>query len=219
MTKMNTLLSFLRALFWITLLFALDRPYLAMLTLLSILYHELCHLSALLLLSRRARAQTRLFGLRLTPEGLLSYREERCIAAAGPIGGLLLAGLCVFLFPLAPDYFLDFALCNLLTSLSNLLPIEGYDGYRILSCTLALRGTGTHVLRVISFILTAALSLLSLFLLGIAGQGLWSGAFFLFSLLSALPDEKTEFASILEKNGGYGRFREKSEVFSKEKLG
>ena len=42
----------LRAGFWICLLFALDRPYLAILTLLAMLFHELFHLLAFMLLSK-----------------------------------------------------------------------------------------------------------------------------------------------------------------------
>lgn len=196
---MKTLLGALRALFWLTLLFALDRPYLAVLTLLSILFHELCHIVSLLCASKTMAAQTRLFGIRIAPKGLLSYRRERRVAAAGPMGGLFLSLLCFLLMPAAPEYLLDFAICNLLTSLSNLLPLEGYDGYRILACTLALHGRDTGVLHKVSFVLTALLSLVSLFLFGILGEGLFSTAFFLFSLLSALPQEKNTISENLRE--------------------
>ncbi len=190
MKTIRLLIGGLRALFWITLLFALDRPYLAVLTLLSLLIHEGGHIFALLPICRRVRAGTRLCGLRLTPAAPLSYRQERLVAAAGPLSGCFAALLCLLLRPISPDYMLDFALCNLFTSLSNLLPLEGYDGYRILRATADLRGSGYAALSALSFSLCAILALLSLFLFGILGEGLWPAAVFLFSLLCALPEQK-----------------------------
>lgn len=186
------LLNLLRAGFWCCLLFALDRAYLAVLTLLALLWHEVFHMLALLHLSRSARMRSRLNGLRLLPSGILSYREERFVAAAGPLGGLLGALLCLPLYPLAPDYLPDFALCHLLTSLSNLLPIEGYDGYRILKSTLLLHEarSASTVTNAVSFALSALLALLSLFLLGLIGEGLWPTVTFLFALIGSLPDRK-----------------------------
>ncbi len=205
MKILSILIGALRAFFWFTLLFALDRPYLAVLTLLSILIHEGGHVLAFLFLSRGARMKTHLCGLRLSPTALLSYEQERFVAAAGPICGGIAALLSFAFGPLAPGYMPDFALCNLLTSLSNLLPIEGYDGYRILSASAALRGRESRLLPALSFGLCALLSLLSLFLFGILGEGLWTSAVFLFSLLSALPEQKN---TISEDFGEKRRIRE-----------
>ena len=177
------------------MLFAFDQPYLAVLTIFSMAWHELFHVLALMRIAKRAHLRTHLSGLRLFPSGTLSYREERYAAAAGPIGGFIGAFFCLLLSPLAPAYLYDFALCHLLTSLSNLFPIEGYDGYRILQTTLSLRGgDGTHTtMKKISFVFSAVLSLFSLFLFGILGQGLWASSVFLFSLLCSLPEEKDVF--------------------------
>ncbi len=202
MPILRFLLSVLRALFWVCLLFALDRPYLAVLTLLSLLFHEAFHILALSHFCRGARMQTHLTGLKLLPRGVLSYREERAVAAAGPLGGCIGAGICFLLSPLAPEYLCDFAVCHLLTSLSNLLPIEGYDGYRILKATLALHGKGAaeRVAGVISFSLSALLTLLSLFLFGILGEGLWPTGAFLFTLIGSIPRSKnTIFEDLREK--------------------
>lgn len=185
----------LRAGFWICLLFALDRPYLAILTLLAMLFHELFHLLAFMLLSKSVRLKTKISGLRLFPRGTLSYKEERFVALAGPIGGGIGALFCRIFYPLAPDYLLDFALCHLLTSLSNLLPIEGYDGYRALKATLALHESPDpeRVTQAVSFACTAALTLLSLCFFGILGQGIWPAGAFLFTLIGTLPEEKNTF--------------------------
>ncbi len=186
----------LRAGFWICLLFAFDRPYLAILTLLAMLWHEGFHFLALLHLARGGRFRTHLSGLRLLPRGALSYKEERFVCAAGPIGGGIGALLCLIFYPLAPEYLSEFALCHSLTSLSNLLPINGYDGYRILKATLALHGTSDKekFVRAVSFAFTAALALLSLCFFGILGEGLWPAIVFLFTLIGALPDQKNAFS-------------------------
>ena len=137
----------------------------------------------------------RLGGLRLYPKKTLSYESERRIAAAGPIGGFIGAGLCLLLSPLSRAYFFEFALCHLLTSLSNLLPIEGYDGYRILKTTAALRESDrAHALLPrLSFFLTGALALVFLSVFGILGEGLWPAGTFLFTLLLAIPGQKKRF--------------------------
>lgn len=182
----------LRSGFWICLLFALDRPYLAILSLLSMLFHEFFHVLAFMLLSKNAHLRTKVSGLRLLPSDTLSYREERLIALAGPIGGGIGALTCFAFYPLAPEYLADFAICHLLTSLSNLLPIEGYDGYRALKATLALHGSADseRVMRALSFSFTAVLTILSLCFFGILGQGLWPAGVFLFTLIGALPERK-----------------------------
>ena len=192
MKILNFLLEILRAGFWFCLLFALDRPYLAVLTLLSLAFHEAFHIFALMRLARGARMRTHLCGLRIYPNEVLSYREQRRIAAAGPLGGLIGALLCFIFSPLAPSYLMDFALCHLLTSLSNLLPIEGYDGHRILKTTLALHGNGDadKIAGALSFFFSAVLTLASLSVFGILGEGLWASGAFLFSLLVSLPERK-----------------------------
>ena len=193
MRFLSFLCGVLRAAFWLCLLFALDRPYLAVFTLLAMLWHELFHLLSFMRIARRARLCTHLCGLRLFPSEILSYRDERRAAAAGPIGGVFGALLCLIFLPLSPSYISDFALCHLFTTLSNLLPLEGYDGYRILRATLALHGVtdADALMRRISFIFSSVLALLSLFLFGILGEGLWASGVFLFSLIGSLPEEKT----------------------------
>ena len=224
MRILSFLLRILRAAFWICLLFALDAPYLSVFTLLAMLWHELFHLLAFMRIARRARLCAHLSGLRLFPSGTLSYREERHAAAAGPIGGLFGALLCLIFLPLAPSYLSDFALCHLFTTISNLLPLEGYDGYRILRATLALRDAtdAEALMRRISFVCSAMLALLSLFLFGILGEGLWASGAFLFSLIGSLPEKKTFFRGFLRKTENsreFGRFLEKTPLFTKEKQG
>ncbi len=192
----------LRAAFWTVLLFAIDKPYLAVMTLLALVWHEAFHLLAFVREHTAGRLEPRLCGLRLIPQKTLSYEAERRIAAAGPIGGLLGAALCLLLSPLAREYFFEFALCHLFTSLSNLLPIEGYDGYRILAASAALRESeGTlRILRMLSFLLTGLLSLIFLSIFGVSGEGLFPAGAFLFTLFFMIDDENVQFSRIREKN-------------------
>lgn len=182
----------LRMSFWAVLLFAIDKPYLAVMTLLALILHEGFHLLAFLREHTAGRLRTRLCGLRLIPEKVLSYEAERRIAAAGPLGGFICAALCMLLAPLARAYFLEFALCNLFTSLSNLLPIEGYDGYRILATSAALHEneSALRALRTLSFLLLGLLSLIFLSVFGISGEGFFPAGAFLFTLFFSIPKQK-----------------------------
>ncbi len=80
------------------------------------------------------------FGVKiLLGDGLLSYRDEALIAAAGPAVNLL----CVFLllpflrrWPSA-DRLLFFASASFLLAVINLLPLRGFDGGRLLGCAFA----------------------------------------------------------------------------------
>ena len=192
MRLLRLLSDLLRVSFFTVLIFAFDKPYLAVMTVLALLWHEGFHLLAFLRERSAARPEARLCGLRLVPKRMLSYAAEGRIAAAGPLGGFIGAALCLMLAPLARGYLLAFALCHLFTSLSNLLPIEGYDGYRILSSLAAARGSerGQTALRALSFFFVGFLSLLSLCVLGICGEGVFGAGVFLFTLFFSIPEQK-----------------------------
>jgi Zn-dependent protease len=171
-------------------------------TLIALIWHESFHILAMMQEGISGRMKPRLRGLSLYPQKTLSYRSERRIAAAGPLGGFIGAGLCLCLAPLARAYFFEFALCHIFTSLSNLLPIEGYDGYRILSSSAAIRGhdgLGRFLPR-LSFALSGGLTIISLSVFGILGEGLWHAGAFLFALIFSIPGEKMGiFANSREK--------------------
>lgn len=65
----------------------------------------------------------------------LPYRDELCIAAAGPLANFLAAMCTVALVALvgAFDGALFFTVCNLALALLNLMPVSGLDGGRMLS--------------------------------------------------------------------------------------
>lgn len=167
----------LPTLFWVLILFSFDTPAVATATLLCALLHEGGHTLAFLLLGRQPPTLCGvLTGFRLRTDALLSYPEELAVAAAGPLASGVGAALSLMLPALSRDYRVTLALLNLGTMVGNLIPISGYDGYRILSAALgAIRhdGSGEGVLRAVSTACTALLALLSLLLIEYANTGYW----------------------------------------------
>ena len=94
------------------------------------IFHEMCHYGAIRLLSgNSSKISVYSSGAMMAlPE--ISRGSELICALAGPAGGLLLIPLSA-IFP-------RLALCSLLQSLYNLLPIYPLDGGRALGCLLAM---------------------------------------------------------------------------------
>lgn len=184
--------------FWLVLLFAFDKPYIAILTLISALIHELGHVFALFKLSRGFRFFGVASGFRLTPESQLSYREELIAALSGPLANVAVFLLLLpFLLLGSYPYASLFGAVNLFTALSNLVPIEGYDGYRALCCFIDGRKGGrisSGVLKGISFTLTAVISLISLYLIRSFDGGYWIFFIFLASLVRAISNDTSLFS-------------------------
>jgi Zn-dependent protease len=87
------------------------------------------------------------------------------------------------------EYSETFVAINLATAVSNLLPIEGYDGYRLIEAAISYLDLGFRayaVLEAVSFFLTATLCIISLFLVYTFGNGYWFMAIFLFATVSKL---------------------------------
>ncbi len=114
----------------------------------AILLHELGHVIAARLCGvRLGELRISLFGARLGLSGVLSYRRECFIAAAGPAVNLLSAA--VILLPairrgenLAENLAEEnaaavFALASLGLAAINLLPVRSLDGGRMLHCLVA----------------------------------------------------------------------------------
>ena len=121
--------------------FAVDASVYAPLVVLSAALHEAGHLFALHRLGVRVE-QIRFhpFGIEITAPGLFSlpYRDELCVAAAGPIANLLCACCTVILVFLFGDFAgaLFLVVCNLALAGLNLMPVDDLDGGRILAALL-----------------------------------------------------------------------------------
>ena len=116
------------------------------------------------------------------------YAEQILLLAAGPLVNLAVFLLTLPLSGLANGYFLMIGYINLLSALSNLLPIEGYDGYGILM-TLA-EAKDSHIsfrlLCISSFTLTLSLTLISLYIMLRYGGGYWIFGVFFVTLLTKI---------------------------------
>jgi len=186
-------------LFWILISFSFDLPHVAVLTALAALIHEIGHLLPIL----RLRGASVLFkgrvsGPKISVAGL-SYREELEVVSGGPIANLFSCILLVPLMSIAPSrcYVLEFIFINLLTAASNLLPIRGFDGYKLLSCLAAESRYCIKleaVLYWMSFIITSALALIALYFILRLGEGYWGFVLFLSIILSEIKKrEKHSF--------------------------
>lgn len=100
-------------------------------TALCVAVHECAHLAAAKACRVRIRALALdIGGAQIKTAGLFpSYRTEWLVAAAGPASSLLLA---FFLAPVRTPFSQSAMLTSLSLALFNLLPIEGFDGGRML---------------------------------------------------------------------------------------
>lgn len=174
--------------FWGLLIFSFDKPHFAVLTLIGSAIHECGHFFAAYAVKSPTCFEGKLYGMRIKiSDGTMSYTGELFILCGGP-----LANLALFLISLPflnNPYVAEFAFINALSALSNLLPIESYDGYRIIEILCALKGSGfvaVRILRCVSFVFVFVIILFSLFLMAKLDTGYWIYFIFLFSLLRTL---------------------------------
>lgn len=167
----------LPVLFILFLMLAFDEVWMTVLTLLVAAVHEGGHILAAMLIGAGEISLPRavLTGLRIRPGRILSYKEEAVVALGGPLINLV---LFLLLLPLCRygEYVSALAAISLLTALSNLIPIRGFDGQRILIGLLS-RGLSAATLDRVSSALTlgisAAVALLALFFMMKIGEGYW----------------------------------------------
>ncbi len=179
--------------FWLLLIFGFDTPAFAILTLSAALIHELGHIAAGILSNRKALfPKATKFGFVIKPAERLSYRDDLILTLGGPLGNIFVGilSIIVYIYIFNSEYILLFAAVNILTAVSNLLPIRGYDGYGILSAVLFMKMKNTEtcekILSSVSGISNLILLFLSLFLLLEIGEGYWLFALLFCSFLSEL---------------------------------
>lgn len=169
-------------LFLLSLMLAFDAVWVAVLTLLVAAVHELGHIAAALAVGVGDMSIPRavLTGLRIRPGRLLSYREEVIVALGGPLANIL-AFFALLPLTRVNNYLFTLAALSLLTAVSNLIPIRGFDGQRILTGLLASRvsaGVIDTVTRALTVGISAAVALLSLIFMMRVGEGYWIFAVF-----------------------------------------
>ncbi|MBR3893919.1 MAG: hypothetical protein IKJ35_02105 [Clostridia bacterium] len=160
-----------------------DRSGLCLVTVVAALLHEGGHLiAARLLRIPISGVRMSFLGARLEVSGrVMSYGEEWLLCAAGPFASLCAAALAAPLWR-SFEVARAFSCASLVLGLLNLLPIQSFDGGRMLSCMLA-RFFGTRAAErggvLCSFLFLFLLWSTAVYFLLRAGDGL---ALFCFSL-------------------------------------
>ena len=177
---LHLLKNLLGALFWIILMLGFDDIGMTLLTLLSALLHELGHIFAITFFVNKGFSFPKavISGLRIKIDTPLSYREEILVCLFGPLANLI--AFLIFL-----PFFYEFAIINLATAVSNLLPMPDYDGEKILFAVLSEKCDTEKASRVTShltLIFSAAFLFLSLFLILKLNGGYW--IFFVFFIIT-----------------------------------
>jgi Zn-dependent protease len=181
--------SILPIIFWMSLIFGFDTTYIAILTLLSAVMHEIGHGIAISLVNvKGATVKGHASGFRIRHEQLTSYKKEIVVLLFGPLVNILIFLLTLPLGNAMFGYVRVLGYVNLATGVSNLLPLEGYDGYGAL-CMLFCQRDAQHLIKrleILSFILSILVTFASLHLIDVFGEGYWIFGLFFFTVLSKL---------------------------------
>ena len=166
--------------FWTFLIFGFDSPDIAVLTILSAATHEIGHiLGGACADSLRVRSHLSGFRIKL---GSFGYSRDIAVLSGGPLANLAVFLLCLPFADVFNGYLSIIGCVNLMTAISNLLPVEGYDGYGVIKKLLERHEAERALIALewASFLLSATLTLLSLYLLLKYGEGYWIfGVFFI----------------------------------------
>lgn len=153
-----------------------DQAFICLVTLIAAALHELGHL----LMARCLKIPTRclrleLLGARIEVDGyLLSYGEEWLLCAAGPLVSLFFSAIAAPFWSVFSTARI-FSCVSLVLGLLNLLPIQSFDGGRMLACFLAVFLTPRSTyrcIRLISFFFLFLLWSTAVYFLLLAGDGL-----------------------------------------------
>ena len=199
---MESFVGVLSLIFWALVLLGFNSIWVAVLTLISAVIHECGHLLGLWLIGRPTPTlRAVVSGFRIKIPELLSYKEELVVLSLGPLMNIAVGSLLLLLWH--GNFLFTFALINLLTALSNLLPIETYDGYRIAEAIVglfSLSHKAVRVLRGLSLIFIVFMTFFSLYLVLRVGSGFWIFAIFFYSMIKRLS------AFFNDKNQGFSAY-------------
>ncbi len=188
--------------FWVLLIYAFDSFAFGTLTLAAAVIHEAGHIIPACFIKNASVPSATASGFRIKLSRSVSYRDDFVITLGGPLVNLVAAFLLFFSFRIyAKEYVLIFAILNLMTALSNLLPVRGHDGYRLLETLLLIFFDSPErpaaILSFVSAFFTVVLMFLSLFFLLKMGEGYW--IFFLFFASFIQEIKKSQETCILRE--------------------
>ena len=179
--------SFLPLLFWASVMFGFDAPYIALLTIISAIIHEAGHIGAMLYLSRDVEMPSaKLIGFKITKRKIDSYKNEVLILLLGPMTNIITGLVILALSYGNSEYLILFGAINVLCGVSNLLPIEGYDGFNILIWIFESQGKyrSIRLLCGLSFFISVILTFISLYFVYILNVGYWLFLVFFVSMMN-----------------------------------
>lgn len=173
----------------IFIMIAFEPPGISLPTLCAAALHECGHLLAARLLGIKLRSlELGPLGATIRTRGsLISYGREWLLCAAGPAANLISGAVAYFFFRAdikADSDSIAFGFCSvsLMLALLNLLPVEGFDGGRMLSCaagSIAGPRVASVTLTICSVLSVCLLWMLSVYLLLRWGSSL---SLFIFSV-------------------------------------
>ena len=184
------LCEILPVIFWTLLIFGFQEKHLALATLISALIHELGHLS-FLLIKRDIKADIRgaNTGFKIVNHRRLSYKSQLFLYLAGSFTNFAVAAICLILSSLFGEFFIFFAAINITTGVSNLLPIEGYDGYGAIKTYGEEKEMSDNFFRRLSILSTSLiflLTVLSLYMMDRLDGGYWIFAIFSYTMIKRM---------------------------------
>ena len=173
--------------FWICMLYGTDDFAIATSTLLCVAVHEVSHVAVLMTYDQILCPKTRAYGFKIQI-GSISYKQKMISTAAGPLSNIILA-LVMLPFLNRSTYLTELAFLNLMTAISNLIPIRGTDGYNLVLFTLdrAACKKGAYIfLDGVSLAFNVFIFLISTYAVLRIGESFWIWAIFFFSLIQNL---------------------------------
>ena len=179
--------QFLPILFWCTLILGFEEAHIALLSLVSAILHEGGHILFLKLRGiRNSGVRGVISGFRIKSKGTLTYNEEIMLYSSGPAVNLLCALIASLLHGEPAELF---CMINMATAISNLLPVEGYDGYGILRAVIEkfdCDGVGIRVLDTVSSVIVFLFCIVSIYFIDRFGSGYWIFGIFFISMIEKM---------------------------------
>ena len=178
--------------FWVLVLFGFEQPELAITTLICAFIHEFGHFICIILLNRKDfKFRGVINGFRIQSKGIHSYDEEILIYLSGPFANIFALIVCLILSGLTDRNFITIGVINLVTALSNLLPIKGYDGYGAIKSFINKQEFPEVAIKALSCLSSALIFLFcifSLYLINRHNGGYWIFAIFFVSMLKEFKE-------------------------------
>ena len=172
---MKIKITFFGILMFITLV--VTHSYVSLAAFVAAFIHEIGHLIAARACGIRIKElKLDIFGAVMTPEqSISSYRSEAILAFAGPLFNILSVVFIALIGVDRGNVLSLFITASMFLGILNLLPIESFDGGRILYCLLASMISldfANNICNVLSFLVALSLWIFSVYLLLRLGSSL-----------------------------------------------